>query len=219
MLAFRRIRMVTGQADDPQIPRRRVVKRDRYIRLLFSQCFFLRKRWSWNLKNGSALFGLLSEVFKNRKFTNLNGEASDFPSFVRHDDVSLLLEYRNSDTAFGLFPKLAVLAVKDMREVADDPGLPLKLRKLMSLSIPVGSVPFTNTSRNATHSFFFSFLSPLPRHHTRSHRWPTLASPSLPLPRATMFGQGLELGKFQVSCDRDCHFSRVLLHRNVNVPS
>ena len=143
LLALRRIRLVTGQTDDSQIPRRRVIKRDQYIRLLFSRCFFLRKPWLWNLKDASALFGLLSDVFKNRKFSNLNGEASDFPSFVRHDDMSLLSEYRNSDTAFGLFLKLAVLAVKDMREVADDPGLPLKLRKLMSVLIPVGSVPFT----------------------------------------------------------------------------
>ena len=143
LLALRRIRLVTGQTDDSHIPRRRVIKRDQYIRLLFSRCFFLRKPWSWNLRDTSALFGLLSDVFKNRKFSNLNGEASDFPSFVRHDDMSLLSEYRNSDTAFGLFLKLTVLAVKDMREAADEPGLPLKLRKLMSVVIPVGSVPFT----------------------------------------------------------------------------
>lgn len=143
LLALRRIRLVTGQTDDSHIPRRRLIKRDQYIRLLFSRCFFLRKPWLWNLKDASALFGLLSDVFKNRKFSNLNGEASDFPSFVRHDDMSLLSEYRNSDTAFGLFLKLAVLAVKDMREVVDDPGLSLKLRKLMSVLIPVGSVPFT----------------------------------------------------------------------------
>ena len=143
LLALRRIRLVTGQAGDSQIRRRRLIKRDQYIRLLFSRCFFLRKPWSWNLKDASALFGLLSDVFKNRKFSNLNGEASDFPSFVRHDDMSLLSEYRNSDTAFGLFLKLAVLAVEDMREVTDDPGLSLRLRKLMSVLIPVGSVPFT----------------------------------------------------------------------------
>ena len=143
LLALRRIRLVTGQGDDFNIPRRRAVKRDQYIRLLFSRCFFLKKPWSWNLKGASALFGLLSDVFKNRKFSNLNGEASDFPSFVRHDDASLLSEYRSSDTAFGLFLKLAVLAVKDMREGPDDPGLPLKLRKLMAVLIPVGSVPFT----------------------------------------------------------------------------
>ena len=146
LLALRRIRLVTGQADDTHIPRRRMIKRDQYIRLLFSRCFFLRKPWSWNLRGASALFGLLSDVFKNRKFSNLNGEASDFPSFVRHDDMSLLSEYRNSDTAFGLFLKLTVLAVKDMREVVDDHGLPLKLRKLMSVVIPVGSVPFTKDS-------------------------------------------------------------------------
>jgi len=146
LLALRRIRLVTGQTDDSQLRRRRVIKRDQYIRLLFSRCFFLRKPWSWNLKDASALFGLLSDVFKNRKFSNLNGEASDFPSFVRHDDMSLLSEYRNSDTAFGLFLKLAVLAVKDMREAADDSGLPLKLRKLMSVLIPVGSVPFTKNT-------------------------------------------------------------------------
>ena len=143
LLALRRIRLVTGQADDSHIPRRRVIKRDQYIRLLFSRCFFLRKRWSWNLRDASALFGLLSDVFKNRKFSNLNGEASDFPSFVRHDDMSLLSEYRSSDTAFGLLLKLTVLAVEDMREIVDDAGLPLKLKKLMSVVIPVGSVPFT----------------------------------------------------------------------------
>ena len=143
LLGLRRIRLVTGQANDSSIPRRRAIKRDQYIRLLFSRCFFLRKPWLWNLKDASALFGLLSDVFKNRKFSNLNGEASDFPSFVRHDDMSLLSEYRSSDTAFGLFLKLAVLAVKDMREVVGDLGLPLKLRKLMSVLIPVGSVPFT----------------------------------------------------------------------------
>ena len=143
LLALRRIRLVTGQTDDSHIRRRRLIKWDQYIRLLFSRCFFLRKSWLWNLKDASALFGLLSDVFKTRKFSNLNAEASDFPSFLRHDDMSLLSEYRNSDTAFGLFLKLAVLAVKDMKEVADDPGLPLKLRKLMSVLIPVGSVPFT----------------------------------------------------------------------------
>ena len=161
LLALRRIRLVTGQTDDSQIPRRRVVKRDQYIRLLFSRCFFLRKPWLWNLKDASTLFGLLSDVFKNRKFSNLNGEASDFPSFVRHDDVSLLSEYRNSDTAFGLFLKLAVLAVKDMREVADDPGLLLKLRKLMSVLIPVGSVPFTKDTPPTSHelSMLYNRLS------------------------------------------------------------
>ena len=161
LLALRRIRLVTGQMDNPQIPRRRLIKRDQYIRLLFARCFFLRNPWSWNLKDASALFGLLSDVFKNRKFSNLNGEASDFPSFVRHDDVSLLSEYRNSDTAFGLFLKLAVLAVKDMRESADDPGLPLKLKKLMAVLIPVGSVPFTKDAPPTSHelSMLYNRLS------------------------------------------------------------
>jgi hypothetical protein len=161
LLALRRIRLVTGKTDDSQIPRRRVIKRDQYIRLLFSRCFFLRKPWLWNLKDASAVVGLLSDVFKNRKFSNLNGEVSDFPSFVRHDDMSLLSEYRNSDTAFGLFLKLAVLAVKDMKEVAVDPGLPFKLRKLMSVLIPVGSVPFTKDTPPTSHelSMLYNRLS------------------------------------------------------------
>lgn len=122
-------------------------KRDRYIRLLVSRCMLLNTRWRWRLEKAAQMFTTLHTVYKSRHFANLSDESSDLPSFLRKNNIELLLDHKRSDTAFTLFLKLVVRAAKEASppEQADITLTPM-VKKFLSLAIPVGAVPFTKTS-------------------------------------------------------------------------
>ncbi|OCH87959.1 hypothetical protein OBBRIDRAFT_758971 [Obba rivulosa] len=119
-------------------------RRDGYIRVLVSRCLQLNQKWHWQLDDASALFNRLLEIFKARRFGNLYGEESDFPSFLRQDNLALLSELRFTDTTYCLFLKLIVQAA--IPPGATAPKMSPKIKKLLALGVPIGSVPFTKAT-------------------------------------------------------------------------
>ncbi|CAL1712168.1 unnamed protein product [Somion occarium] len=147
--ALEQIRLEAHTEPDKQLTRRSLRKGDSYIRLLVSRCMLLNKRWHWKLDDASVLFNRLSTIFKSRRFANLTDEKSDFPSFLRQNKLEFLSEHRNSDSAFTLFLKLVVQAAVQANPEVQEPQqrrLPMTVKKILQLAVPVGSVPFTKTS-------------------------------------------------------------------------
>lgn len=137
---------------DKNIPRRILRKRDEYVRVLVSRCLWLNLKWHWRLDvdDTSLVFNRLLDVFKSRRFASLEDEPSDYPGFLLHNNLLLLHESKSSDTAFTLFLKLVVRASDELRkqnpEPAQAPTIPARLKKILSLAVPVGSVPFTKAN-------------------------------------------------------------------------
>lgn len=147
--ALDRVRLSADPASDANLPKRSLHKRDEYIRILVSRCLILCLKWRWSLGDASALFSRLLEIFKSRRFANLSDEPPDFPSFLRHNNLQLLSENKRSDTAFTLLLKLVVNAARDNRYANESDhrqSISPKVKKLLSLCVPVGSVPFTKIS-------------------------------------------------------------------------
>ncbi|OSC97472.1 hypothetical protein PYCCODRAFT_1377056 [Trametes coccinea BRFM310] len=142
---------------DALLPKRVLRKRDEYVRVLVSRCLWLNLKWQWRLDvdDASLVFNRLLDVFKSRRFASLADEPSDFPSFLRHSNLALLHESKRSDTAFTLFLKLVVRAAEELRkrnpQLAQSVAIPPKLKKILSLAVPVGSVPFTKATPPSTH--------------------------------------------------------------------
>lgn len=147
-VALKRIRLIAEPDVDHRLSSKTIYKRDGYVRLVVSRCFLLGKVWHWRFDDASVLFNQLVEIFRSRKFANLRGEVSDFPRFMRLADFGLLSEYKAKDTAFAVFLKLVVQASKDMGANVDPDvhSVPPKLKRLLSLMVPVGSVPFTKST-------------------------------------------------------------------------
>lgn len=142
---------------DVSLSKRGLRKRDEYVRILVSRCLWLNLKWHWRLDvdDASLVFNRLLDVFKSRRFANLADEPSDFPSFLRHSNLALLHESKRSDTAFTLFLKLVVRAAEEMRkqnpQLAQTTTIPPRLKKILSLAVPVGSVPFTKATPPSAH--------------------------------------------------------------------
>ncbi|KDQ61632.1 hypothetical protein JAAARDRAFT_31105 [Jaapia argillacea MUCL 33604] len=149
--ALQRIRLTAESETERNLSTRSLKKRDGYIRLILTRCLVLHKTWHWGLEHASRLFNHLVEIFKSRKFTNLLIEegVTDFPRFLRHTKWQLLEDSCTNDTAFTMFLKLIAHAVQGYRSThPEDPIglLPPPLKKLLSLAIPLGSVPFTKAN-------------------------------------------------------------------------
>ena len=162
--ALKQIRLVADPDTDRTLSERILDKRDEYIWLIASRCFILCNQWHWRIDDASVMFIQLASIFRSRKYANLRREASDFPSFMRTKDLQLLAQYKPSDTAFEIFLKLIVQALKDC--YSDDQAnaqriMSSKLKKLLALAIPVGSVPFTKSTPPTTHelSMLYNRLS------------------------------------------------------------
>ena len=147
--ALKHIRLAVDPEIDKKLSERILDKRDEYIWLITSRCFILCNRWNWRIDDASTMFNQLANIFRSRKFANLRREASDFPSFMLENNLHLLSQYKPSDTAFEIFLKLIVQALKDCHSDnnANAQGMvSSKLTKLLALAVPVGSVPFTKSS-------------------------------------------------------------------------
>ncbi|EMD40182.1 hypothetical protein CERSUDRAFT_122249 [Gelatoporia subvermispora B] len=143
-LALERIPLIADPDIDKNLTTNGRRKRDGYIRGLLSRCFQLHKTWQWQLDDASSMFGRLLDIFKSRRFGNLYGEESDFPSFLRENNFTLLSELRPTDTAYTIFLKLIVQAALPPGEVS--PMVTPKIKKLLALGVPIGSVPFTKAT-------------------------------------------------------------------------
>lgn len=162
--ALKQIRLAAEPEKDRKLSERSIDKRDDYIWIIASRCFILNNRWQWRLDDASAMFNQLVDIFRSRRFANLRKEPSDFPSFMLHNDLHLLSKYQPSDTAFELFLKLIVQAAQDSVPHGDanaERTISSKLKKLLSLAIPVGSVPFTKDTPPSTYelSMLYNRLS------------------------------------------------------------
>lgn len=150
VFALKKIRLNEDPKTDLGLPSAILLLRDKYIGLVMTRCFHLRERWRWKLDDASILFNQLAVIFRSRKFANLRHEGTEYPKFFEDRNWDLLASYDPEDTAFVLFIKLIVQAVKD-----DQGGIPgklsLKAKKLLSLAVPVASLPFSKTNPPTLH--------------------------------------------------------------------
>ena len=160
VFALKKIRLNEDPKTDLGMPFAMLLQRDKYIGLVMTRCFHLRERWRWKLDDASILFNQLAVIFRSRKFVNLRHEGTGYPKFFKDRNWDLLASYDPKDTAFVLFVKLIVQAVKD-----DQGGiqgkLSLKAKKLLSLAVPVASLPFSKTNPPTLHelTMFYNRLS------------------------------------------------------------
>lgn len=162
--ALKQIRLSADPETDKTLSERILDKRDEYIWLIASRCFILCNRWHWRIDDASMMFNQLASIFRSRKFANLRRETSDFPSFMLKNDLQLLKQYKPSDTAFELFLKLIVQALNDCHpddETNAHRIVSSKLKKLLALAVPVGSVPFKKSTPPTAHelSMLYNRLS------------------------------------------------------------
>lgn len=139
------IKLVHSPTDE-KLPFAALRKRDYYVRMVVARCYLLGTRWQWPMSDAYVMFNKLVEIFKTRKFGNLLGEESDFPAFLRYSNLHMLTELRKSDSAFGLFLKLVVLAGKCKDNSEPVQRVNVRLRKLLSLTVPLSGVPFTKAN-------------------------------------------------------------------------
>ena len=160
VFALKKIRLNEDPKTDLGMPFAMLLQRDKYIGLVMTRCFHLRERWRWKLDDASILFNQLAVVFRSRKFVNLRHEGTGYPKFFKDRNWDLLASYDAKDTAFVLFVKLIVQAAKD--DQGGNPGkLSLRAKKLLSLAVPVASLPFSKTNPPTLHelTMFYNRLS------------------------------------------------------------
>ena len=145
VFALKKIRLNEDPKIDLGMPSAMLLQRDKYIGLVMTRCFHLRERWRWKLDDASILFNQLAVIFRSRKFVNLRHEGTGYPKFFKDRNWDLLSSYDAHDTAFVIFVKLIVQAAKDDQGSVEG-KLSLKVKKLLSLAVPVASLPFSKTN-------------------------------------------------------------------------
>lgn len=153
VFALKKIRLVAETHADQALSPSSLNKRDEYIGLVTLRCFHLWDRWHWRLDDASMLFNTLVEIFRSRRFANLRHEPVDFPLFMLRGDWNFLSQYKHADSAFVLFLKLIVQAagLGENHDTGPRRELLPKVKKLLSLAIPVGSLPFSKRSPPTLH--------------------------------------------------------------------
>ena len=144
LLALDHIRLVADPQVDNGLSSRSLRRRDAYIRLIVSRCLILHQRWSWRLDldddASAVLFRRLVEIFKSRKFADLRGEIAGFAAFVQENDAGLLVVPASTDSAFTMFLKLIYASAQQMKPSLREDEYLGRVKKLLSLVTPVGSV-------------------------------------------------------------------------------
>lgn len=133
-------------------------KRDRYVALVVTRCEHLHKVWHWRLDEASSMFNQVSEIFRSRNFANLRFEDDKLPKFFKHTDWRLLESHDSTDTIFSIFLKLIMRADREEINVGRKSA---KLKKLLSLAVPLRSLSFpTNRPPSGRElSMFYNRLS------------------------------------------------------------
>ncbi|PPQ65769.1 hypothetical protein CVT26_000370 [Gymnopilus dilepis] len=118
---------------------------DRYVALLVQRCFLMRYRWGWSLTNAVTMFNHTVEIFRSRKFANLLHEPDDYPKFFLEQNWDLLSVYDDQDIAYIMFLKLVHQAILEDPQYKEG-QLPPKVKKLISMAVPMSSLPFSKTN-------------------------------------------------------------------------
>ncbi|PFH51057.1 hypothetical protein AMATHDRAFT_3443 [Amanita thiersii Skay4041] len=142
--------MKTCLSADPQVdeklPLVAHLEQDKYIGVLTHRCLLLCDLCKWKLDNASELFNELAKIFRSRKFANLRHEKPEYPLFMLHNDWSLLSQIIATDSAFVSFLKLIFRAAVPDGEMRREIEISPRLRKLLSLATPLGSLPFSKAT-------------------------------------------------------------------------
>ncbi|KAL5513076.1 hypothetical protein ACEPAH_3474 [Sanghuangporus vaninii] len=143
-LALDTIRLTYDKTEDAKIPRESLKRRDKYVRMVVARCFMLGTKWKWPLRDANVVFKKLVDIFRSRNFGNLLGEESEFPAFLRYQNIELLNELQRSDSAFGVYLKLVMQAARaEPAGSRSDSRTKSRLMKLLSLVVPLSGVPFS----------------------------------------------------------------------------
>ncbi|TFY56483.1 hypothetical protein EVG20_g8909 [Dentipellis fragilis] len=145
--ALNRVRLTSHADLDMMLDRSTIVKRDSYIRVVIQRCLLLHQRWHWTFDGIMATLSRIADIFKSRKFSNLTGESSDFPAFMKHSDRDLLFNPVAEDNAFTLFLKLFAKSMECI-EPKTEPEYSNKVRRHLSIIVPVGSICFDEHGRS-----------------------------------------------------------------------
>ncbi|KAK0446695.1 Mus7/MMS22 family-domain-containing protein [Armillaria borealis] len=140
--ALKTICLVENKVRDAALQEESKAKRDQYIGTVVRRCFQLWSRCHWKLDDVSPTLTHLADVFRSRHFANLRHEKSNFPAFMRHNDLSMLSQVQKHDSAFVLFLKLIVQFSRESKP-PDSSVLPMKVKKFLSLAVPVGTLAFS----------------------------------------------------------------------------
>ncbi|KAK0501278.1 Mus7/MMS22 family-domain-containing protein [Armillaria luteobubalina] len=140
--ALKTICLVENKGRDAALQEESKAKRDQYIGTVVRRCFQLWSRCHWKLDDVSPTLTHLADVFRSRHFANLRHEKSNFPAFMRHNDLSMLSQVQKHDSAFVLFLKLIVQFARESKP-PDSSVLPMKVKKFLSLAVPVGTLTFS----------------------------------------------------------------------------
>ncbi|KAA1468736.1 hypothetical protein DENSPDRAFT_834143 [Dentipellis sp. KUC8613] len=155
VLALNRVRLASHADLDWMLDRSTIVKRDGYIRVVIQRCLLLHQRWHWTFDGIMAILSLIADIFKSRKFSNLTGESSDFPAFMKHSDRDLLFELVAEDNTFVLFLKLFAKSMECI-EPKTEPEYSNKVRRHLLTIVPVGSIHFDVQSADSDLSVLYN---------------------------------------------------------------
>ncbi|KZP01666.1 hypothetical protein CALVIDRAFT_552010, partial [Calocera viscosa TUFC12733] len=116
--ALSHVQLVTNQCADQILSNVASSNRDKHIRIILQRCCLMVTRWHWDLSLAEAVLKLFNDLFKSRKFSNLDSREerkADFVAFLTLLDIRLLSELEGSDTAYGMFLKLLAGATDALR--------------------------------------------------------------------------------------------------------
>ncbi|KAJ6591838.1 Mus7/MMS22 family-domain-containing protein [Mycena vulgaris] len=120
----------------------------RYIKLVVERCCLLWSKWQWPTDGTFKVLNRLSGIFRSRKFANLRHEKAEFPDFLRVNDWTLLSRRIHSESTFVLFLKLVYQTL-----LVDTS----KVKKLISLATPLGSLPWSKEHPPSIHDLSMLF--------------------------------------------------------------
>ncbi|KAJ7074896.1 Mus7/MMS22 family-domain-containing protein [Mycena belliarum] len=147
VFALQRIRLEAYEVDD-LVSESSLDAHDLYVKLVVERCCTLWSRWQWPTDHAFGVLNLLTGIFRSRKFANLRHEKAEFPDFLRVNDWTLLSRPIHSESAFVLFLKLVYQTL-----IVDQS----KVKKLLSLATPVGSLSWSKTQPPSMHDLSMLF--------------------------------------------------------------
>ncbi|KAJ7460576.1 Mus7/MMS22 family-domain-containing protein [Mycena latifolia] len=148
LFALERIRFEENAEADEPVSESSLDAHDRYLRLVVERCCILWSRWRWPMENAFNVLNRLILIFRSRKFANLRHEKAEFPDFLRVNDWTLLSRPIHSESAFVLFLKLVYQTLLVDKS---------KVKKLLSLAMPVVSLPWSKSQRPSIHDLSMLF--------------------------------------------------------------
>ncbi|KAJ7695128.1 Mus7/MMS22 family-domain-containing protein [Mycena rosella] len=148
LFALERIRLEATPEGDETISESSSDAHGRYIRLLAERCCLLWSKWQWSADDAFNVLNRLFGIFRSRKFANLRHEKAEFPDFLRVNDWTLLSRPIHTESTFVLFLKLVYQTLLVNTS---------KVKKLLSLATPVGSLPWSKAHPPSIHDLSMLF--------------------------------------------------------------